>query len=171
MCSFSEIEFVRLTRLRDRYQERAWSPELDGLSLSERLGISLVAIPLGVGHGGVVRYRCILSRSTTEGARELVAFFQVMPVYPSPPDTSELLSWLVGSVANAVLSTDLSGWGLLHGITSQGRVHTLPYRGLFHEESDMGAFVVAQQRRAAELRDFLGPTGFQELMQEVAHAM
>lgn len=170
MWNLSEIEFVRLEKLRDRYQERAWSPELDGLSLSERLGISLATIPLGIGHGGVVRYRCVLSRSTAEGAREFEAFFQVMPVYPSPPDAAELLSWLAGTVANCELSSDLSGWCLLQGITAQGRVHTLPYRGLFHEEAEIGDFIITQHRKASELRDFLGPTGFLELMQEVAHA-
>lgn len=171
MCGFSEIEIVQLTRLRDRYQEKPWPPSSDGLTLTERLGISLATIPLGVGHGGVVRYRCVMTRVEPEGERRFETLFQVIPAYPAPPDADELLSWLAGCVANSVLSGDLTSWGLLHGLTAIGRVHARPYRGLFHEEADMGAFVVGQQRRAAALREFLGPSGFTELMQEVAHAM
>lgn len=171
MCGFSEIEIVRLSRLRDRFHAREWSPAIDGLTLTERLGVSLTTVPLGVGNGGVIRYRCIPRRDNPQGERRFEASFQVMPAHPFPPDADELLSWLAGCVANCALTGDLSSWALLYGFTADGRVHSRPYRGLFHEEADMGAFVVGQQRKAAALREFLGPSGFTGLMQEVAQAM
>ena len=74
---------------------------------------------------------------------------------------------MAGCVANSALSRDLSGWGLVHGITATGRVRALPYRGLFCEETDLSAFVLAQQRKGDALRDFLGQGGFAELLQAV----
>lgn len=167
MCGFSEIELVRLTRLRERFQGGAWPGACDGGTLIERHGIMMRAVPLGVGDGGVVRYRCILARECADGPRTLEALFQVMPVYPVPPEADEVLTWLAGCVANVAVSRDLTGWGLVHGIAAGGRIRALPYRGLFHEEADLGAFVLAQQRRASALREFLGPRAFAELLQEV----
>lgn len=167
MCGFAEIELVRLTRMRDRHRAGEWPAANDGQTLVARHGIVMAATPLGVGEGGVVRYRCLLERQGPGGTRQLEALFQVAPTYPASPEVHEVLTWLAGCVANSVLSRDLSGWGLACGIAATGRVRTLPYRGLFHEEPDMGAFVVAQQRKAEALRDFLGPRGFAELMKEV----
>src|SRR5690349_21624433 len=110
MCGFSEIELVRLTRLRDRFRAGAWSATTNARPLVERHGIAMVAIPFGVREGGVVRYRCLLQRSDEEGERQLAALFQVAPVYSTPPQAGEVLTWLAGSVANSVLCRDLSNW-------------------------------------------------------------
>jgi hypothetical protein len=167
VCGFTELELAHLTLMRDRYRAGDWPAASDGKTLIKRLGIVMAAIPLGVGEGGVVRYRCVLRKESDGGAQQLEALFQVMPIYPAPPDAREVLTWLAAAVANNVLSRDLDDWGLLVGISATGRVRTLPYRGLVHEESDMGAFVLGQYRKAEALREFLGSRGFQELMQEV----
>ena len=81
----------------------------------------------------MVRYRCVLQRPSPDGVRRLEALFQVMPMYPVPPEAEEVLTWLAGCVANSALSRNLRGWGLVHGISATGRVRALPYRGLFYK--------------------------------------
>ena len=46
-------------------------------------------------------------------------------------------------------------------------MRALPYRGLFHAETDLGTFALAQHRRAENLRAFLGPRVYARLWREV----
>lgn len=167
METFSEVELAQLTRLRRRYDAGEWRSPRDGCSLVERLGIVMTARALSVGQGGVIRYACHLRRASPEGVFSLDAQFQVMPVHPVPPDTEEVLRWLAGCVATALHTADLSHWGMLCGVTAEGRVATRPYRGLVHEAPNLEEFATSLQRRAVALRGFLGEPAFAELMQEV----
>lgn len=167
METFSEVEFAGLERMRRRYQAGEWRSPRDGCSLVERLGIEMTARALGVGHGGAIHYACHLRRTNAEGVFSLSARFQVLPINPAPPDTEEVLRWLAGCVATATHTADLSHWGMLCGITPEGRVATRPYRGLVHEAPNLEEFASSLKRRAIALRSFLGEPAFAELMQEV----
>lgn len=167
MESFSEVELAQLTRMRRRYHAGEWGSPRDNSSIVERLGIAITVQALGVGHGGVIRYACQLHRASADGVFSLDAQFQVMPIHPAPPEAEEVLRWLAGCVATALHTADLSHWGMLCGITAEGRVATRPYRGLVHEAADLEAFATSLQRRAIALRSFLGDSAFAELMQEV----
>lgn len=168
MCGFTEIELVRLSRLRDQYRAGAVpEPELRAAprSLAARYQVEMTAEPLGVGEHGVIRYRCLLRRQGA-AAPALETYFQVLPTYPAPPDADEVLTWLGGCIANNLYARDLSAWALVCGIAHSGRVHTPPYRGIFHHAPDLGAFALAQHQNAAAVHALLGPHGFRELLRE-----
>lgn len=167
MDAFSELELAQLTHLRRRYRAGEWQSPRDGCSLVERLGIVMTVRALGVGQEGVIRYACHMRRTNAEGVFSLDAQFQVLPLHPAPPDVEEVLRWLAGCVATAIYTADLSHWGMLCGVTAEGRVATRPYRGLVHEAPNLDEFATSLQRRAVALRGFLGEPGFAELMQEV----
>ena len=113
MYGFTECELVRLSRMRHRCQAGFWSGVSNGRPLDERLGTVIAAIPLGVSQNGAVCYRCVVTRLSNPGRKQREVLFQVMPIYPAPPDAREVLPWLAAAVANLVLTPDLGDWGCL----------------------------------------------------------
>lgn len=163
----SPVEVARLTRLRERRLTGIWPPFCQE-TFASRYGLTMTVLPEPVTLPDRTIYRCTLNRDRPDkSSARFVLRFQVTAGYPTPPGIDEVLRWMGTAAAHVAVDGDLSTWASLHGLTATGGVSGAPYRGLVRDAHSGLDFAVMLAREASQLRHFLGPAAYAELLATV----